>query len=160
MKIYENTRIRVTLTEEQSQRFNHSRGEILSHAMAVLGNRSERAILETETISNEDVEQETIEELTYQYLSEHCRYNLNNVLMRMYGGYRMSEGMQADVSAAKMYARSALINNPKLIEIGKKSLQLRANEEKRYRQSRANSNWKIEIIGEMPKQIGMCRYGN
>jgi hypothetical protein len=158
MKTYENARIRVTLTEEQSARFDDRRDIILSHAMSVLGNRAEAAILETETVSDAEATESAVEELTYQYLSEHCRYNLGETLMRMNGGHRMSEGMSADVSAARAYARNELLNNPSLVELGRKSLTLRAEDEKQYRRARGNSEWQIEIIGSMPKQIGMCRY--
>lgn len=158
MKTYENARIRVTLTDEQSAKWNDRRDLILSHAMSVLGNRSEAAILETETVSDDEANESAIEELTYQYLSEHCRYNLAETLMRMNGGHRMSEGMSADVSAARTYARNELLNNPDFIELGRKSLMMRADDEKQYRRARGNSEWQIEIIGLMPKQIGMCRY--
>ena len=157
MKTYENARIRVTLTDEQSQKWHDSRALILSHAMSVLGNRSEAKILETETVSDDEATVSAIEELTYQYLSEHCRYNLSETLMRMNGGHRMSEGMSADVSAARAYARNELLNNPSLVELGRKSLNLAAMHEKQYRAARGNSEWQIEIIGDMPEQIGMCR---
>ncbi len=158
MKIYENARIRVTLTDEQSARFNDRRDLILSHAMRVLGHRSELSILATETVSDDEARTETMEILTYQYLSEHCRYNLGETLMRMNGGHRMSCGMSADVDAAHAQARNELIENPALIELGRKSLADKLNLDRKYSGRIASSEWQIEIIGDMPKQIGMCRY--
>jgi len=158
MKTYENARIRVTLTDEQSAKWNDRRDLILSHAMSVLGNRSEAKILETETVSDDEATASALDELTYQYLSEHCRYSLAETLMRMNGGHRMSEGMSADVSAARAYARNELLNNPSLVELGHKSLSFAAMHEKQYRINRGNSEWQIEIIGAMPAWIGMCRY--
>jgi len=70
----------------------------------------------------------------------------------------MSEGMIADVNAAKVYARTELKNNPHLLSIGREILEKRAGDEKEYRQNKAKSEWQIEIIGDMPAQIGMCRY--
>ena len=158
MKTYENTRIRVTLTDEQSAKWNNRRDLILSHAMSVLGNRSEAKILETETVSDDEAAASAIEALTYQYLSEHCRYNLAETLMRMNGGHRMSTGMSSDVSAAKTHARNELLNNPSLVDLGRKSLSFATMHEIQYRTARGNSEWQIEIIGEMPTWIGMCRY--
>lgn len=158
MKTYENARILVSLTDEQSAKYQDCRAEILSHAMSVIGNRSEAEILETEEISDDDATEATTEELIYQYLAEHCRYNLSETLMRLRGGHRMSEGMSADVSAAEAFAALELRNNPELLDIGRKILAAAAEREQKYRRSRANSEWNIEIIGPMPAQIGMCRY--
>lgn len=157
MKIYENSKIRVTLTNDQSAKFDDCRDLILSHAMSILGNRAKAAILETETVSDAEANEAAIEELTYQYLSEHCHYDLGETLMRLNGRHRMSEGMAADVEAARAYACNELLNNPDLVELGRKSLELRAEDEKQYRRARGDSEWQIEIIGSMPEQIGMCR---
>lgn len=158
MKIYENARIRVTLTDEQSAVWNDRRDRILSQAMSILGNRAEIKILETETISDEEAIATAIEELAYQHLTEHCRYNISETLMRMKGGHMMSEGMAADVAAARAYARNELRNDPTLIEAGRAALLLRTMTEKNYRQSKGHSDWQIEITGDMPEQIGLCRY--
>lgn len=158
-KIYENAKIRVTLTDEQSLKFDDDRAFILSHAMRVLGNQSEVRLLTTETHNENDVEAAAINELTYAYLSEHHRYNMAETIMRMNGGHRMSQGMVADVEAAKMYARHEMINNPeRTITIGTRALELETDDEIQYRNRFANSTWDIQVIGEMPEQIGMCRY--
>jgi hypothetical protein len=72
----------------------------------------------------------------------------------------MSEGMQRDVSAATVYATTELRENPNhpAISDARESIINRIEVEKKYRESRANSDWEIEIIGTMPSQIGMCRY--
>lgn len=51
-----------------------------------------------------------LENLTYEALTEPggCRYRVSEVIMRSRGGHRMSEGMAADLDAAKAVARRSL----------------------------------------------------
>lgn len=158
-KLYENNRIRVTLTDEQSTVFNDSREKILSHAMRVLGNQSESRILKSESHGAEDVEYAALQELTYEYLSKHHRYDLTETIMRLNGKHRMSKGMIADVDAAKRYAQHRMIEDPEQAAvIGRRALDIELKSEVKYRDRFANNAWDIQIIGEMPEQIGMCRY--
>ncbi len=159
MKTYENRTIRVTLTDEQSARWNDCRATILSHAMVVLGNRSEGKIVATETPTDEEIRTEAIERLRDEFILEHCRYNPCDVLMRLATGRIMSAGMWRDVETAVAHAHEEIERNPlPHLTSAREALQRRIDDEIRYRRSRANSEWNIEIIGIMPSQIGMCRY--
>lgn len=157
--VYENDRIRVVLTDEQSTAFDDSREKILSHAMRVLGNQSEARILKSEGHQEDEVKDAALRELTYEYLSGHHRYDLTETIMRFNGGHRMSKGMAADVDAAKHYAQHRIIEDPEqATAIGRRALNIELNSEIKYRGRFANNTWDIQIIGEMPEQIGMCRY--
>lgn len=162
MKIYENSRIRVTLTDEQFEQFGGGRATILSHAMVVLGNRSEAALLDVENEQPIDAEIRTsaLENIMVDYLAEHAHYNVNDILSRMMAGRIMSQGMERDIEIATAFATTELRENPNHPELAtaRESLVRRIEDEKKYRKSRANSGWQIEIIGPMPTQIGMCRY--
>jgi len=158
MKTYENERIRVILTDEQAEKWEDRRDLILSHAMSILGNRSEARILESEIVSDDEAKASALDELTYQYLAEHGRYNLNETIMRMGIGRAMPVGMWGDVNAAREYAKLELMNDPGLIELGRKFIESARFNEIQYRKGRGSSDWQIKIIGKMPKQIGMCRY--
>jgi hypothetical protein len=159
MKIYENTTIRVFLTDEQSEQWGHCRADILSHAMSVLGNRSEAALISAEPITPPEIMDRAIEDLTVNYLVDHCRYNANEVIMRMTTGRGVSGGMQRDVETARAYATSELRENPSPhLSAARNALKRLLGEEQKYRNSRARSDWRIDIIGIMPTQIGMCRY--
>ena len=158
-KLYENARISVKLTDEQSANFDNSREKILSHAMKVLGNQSEYNILSSETSTADEVEEAATKTLMYDYLSEHHSHDLTETIMRLNGGYRMSRGMSADVEAARMFAKNELINNREhAMKVGVKSIQCDHSVEMKYRNRYSGNDWNITIIGEMPEQIGMCRY--
>jgi hypothetical protein len=159
MKTYENARIRVTLTDEQSANFDDCRATILSHAMRILGNRSEVNILENEQPEEREIRNEAFDILKHEHLQEHCHYNYGELLMRMMGGHRMSDGMHRDIENANIYASEMLERNPApYLERAKQSLADRQQLELRYRHRFADQNWDIQIIGDMPEQIGMCRY--
>lgn len=158
-KIYENARIKVTLTDEQSETWDNSREKILSHAMSVLGNQSECKLMRNEVDTVDEIECAGLDALTYNYLSEHHRYNLTETIMRMNGGHRMSMGMSADVESARLYAQNELLTNREdVLRIGAESLKHTQSTELKYREQRAKTEWDIAVIGEMPEQIGMCRY--
>ncbi len=147
--------IQGTQTPEQIQR-----GLVLSDAMSILGNSSEVTILESEPITEHEIEDRVIELLTIQHLIEHCRYNVGETLMRMNDGHRMSLGMEADVEAARSWAHNKLrTNRSESMEIGKKSIIDERDRNLRYRQAKSNRDgFQIEIIGPMPSEIGLCRY--
>jgi hypothetical protein len=168
MKTFKNDTIMVTITDEiaisyeewASRRGQTLRGVILSQAMSILGNESEKKLLEHESFSEQEIEAEAMNALIFEYLSEHCRYNLAETLMRTNGGHRMPPGMAADVSAARSYAQNELSNNRReSLEIGRKSLKMDKSADLEYRTARSKRDgWEIEILGPMPSQIGMCRY--
>lgn len=181
MQTFGNNRIRVTVSDgtvngyrdraEYISRIQGSqapdqilRGLILSDAMLILGNASELKILEAlggaDAIRDMDVENTALEILIYEHLAEHGRYNLPETLMRMRGGHRMSEGMEADVYSAKLYAVRELANNPKpAMERAEKTLKYLKQCELNYRRAKSNRDgFKIEIIGPMPEHIGLCRF--
>ncbi len=176
MKIYENSKIRVTVPDEivedlqpeadrlvclqGSQNSDQIlRGLVLSRAMEVLGNRSEFKILEAEKINSDEAKKVALEYLAYEYLSNgHCRYALSEVLMRMNGGHQMSPGMAADVDVAKLYAQKRWMENPnEIMAIGHEMLLYSKNLDVSYRRKKMQSQYKIEILANLPKQIGTCR---
>lgn len=159
MKTFENGTIRVNLTDEQFESFGGGRSDILSHAMMVLGNRSESALMENETPDENDIKKTAIENLTIDFLSDHCHYNVNDIIMRMTTGRIMSQGMQRDVETARAYAEREFTENPTpALTAARESIARQIESERSYRRSRSNCGWQIEIIGVMPQQIGMCRY--
>lgn len=193
-----NARIRVTTSEEDFKKYG--RATILSDAMRQLGNASELKLIESEPITEDQVRAEAYDILVFEYLKEHCHYDLQKTLIRMHGGHRMSRGMQNDVDEARAYADGIMfpISNDQLmrrmsklmaenkgryphprelkkirlqrnldgltadaaIEAACKTLQAQRKTELGYRDHFANfrNDWKIEIIGDMPEQIGTCRY--
>jgi len=69
MPVYENSRIRVTVSNEISARFDNSRALILSQAMVILGNRSEAGLLEAEmaVITPEEIRADTATTTSERY---------------------------------------------------------------------------------------------
>jgi len=152
-----NDRLRVTLPQSEYL----GRHNVFTRAMRMMGNRSELGLLEQESIPYEELERVALECARDEYLIEHTRYGASCVLMRLYGGHRMSEGMQADVSAATTHALHELRENRSaLLSQARTALQFQRDCEINYRRHYANDcqGWKIEIIAPMPEQIGMCRY--
>ena len=175
MQTFENDRIRVTVSDELAKQYDAEyiahlqgkqtpeqilRGLVLSDAMSILGNSSEAALLESEPITGQQIEDRAIELLTIQHLIEHCRYNVGETLMRMNGGHRMSLGMAADVDAANAWARNELrTNRTESMDLGKKSIMDERERNLRYRRAKSSrEGFQIEIIGPMPSEIGLCRY--
>lgn len=124
----ENTRIKVTVTDEiwkryleegQShyQRFGDesaesiARGRLLSDAMKKLGNESEVKLLTEETghksIDYDEVFLLAKTILISEYLSENTKYN-GATELRYFGNHRLSAGMQLEVSEALAYAEGIL----------------------------------------------------
>lgn len=151
-----NDRLRVTLPGSEFV----SREQVFTVAMRVLGHRYETTMPPVEP-TDEEIEQAAFDGLMYEFLAEDCRYNLGEVIMRLRGGHKMSEGMSAAVEAAGVRARHEFRNNPAphLAE-AKQRLTDVLNLDARYHAMIAAwcPNWQIEIIGDMPDQIGMCRY--
>lgn len=159
MKIYENDRIRVKVTDEQSAAFDDNRALILSHAMRILGNRSEVALLEREEPTESEIVNEAFDIIFHEHLQQHCHYEYMSVVSRMNMGARMSDGMKRDIENARTYASSEIERNPEpYIEQARQLLDQEKQLELRYRHRFADQDWDIEIIGDMPDQIGLCRY--
>lgn len=151
-----NGRLRVTLPESNFR----SREHVFTGAMRVLGHRSELTIPVPEPTEAE-IQERAIENLTYEYLTENCRYNVGETIMRMMGGHMMSDGMAADVAAAGAAARRELRENPEpYMQEAKQQIhdQLRRDREYHENISSYCQDWKIEIIGPMPERIGTCRF--
>lgn len=151
-----NSRIRVTLPESNFR----SREHVFTGAMRVLGHRSELNIPVLEP-TDDEVRALAIENLTMKYLSENCRYNLYETLMRMIGGHIVPGGMQADIAAAIACAQLELNENPAPhIQEAKQQIHEQMRRDREYHERIASCciNWKIEIIGPMPTQIGTCEY--
>ncbi|HAM53090.1 MAG TPA: hypothetical protein DCP92_21205 [Nitrospiraceae bacterium] len=108
----ENGTLRVTLPEEEFQKIG--RHGVFDTAMRALGNRCEADLMENEGVDLSDVREAVYRQLIVSYLKEHTRYDLNEVLMRMDKGARMSEGMQYDADCAKAYAQGII--NPLSLE--------------------------------------------
>lgn len=153
-----NDTLRVTLPEAEFR----GRYDVFNRAMRTLGNRSELKLLESEMPTTDEITDRARQNMVFDYLSEHCRYNLIVTLKRMTGGHVMSPGMQRDVDAARAYADGVLSGvdaAPALSEASEQLLSERAAEmEFRVAGGRDCANWEIEIVGKMPEQIGMCRY--
>lgn len=159
----ENHTLRVTLPSDEFEKIG--RYGVFNDAMRMLGNRSEAAILKNEPVDDDEVFLLARSSLVTEWIVENGRYNTNETLMRMDGGYRMSIGMQRDVDRARAYADKimntdgdpqaidALINARAILE-RERAIELK------YRNAISTwcHGWNIEIIGEMPEQIGMCRY--
>jgi hypothetical protein len=151
-----NDRLRVTLPVSEFR----GRQDVFAAAMRVLAHRLELQIPTPEPTEAE-IQEYAIENLTHEYLVEHCRYNVGETIMRMMGGHRMSEGMAADVEAARSAARRELRENPEHhMNEARQQIQNNLDSDYQYHTSiaRCCQNWKIEIIGPMPTQIGMCRF--
>lgn len=151
----ENGRLRVTLDKFEFEKIG--RYGVFNDAMRMLGNKSEAAILEQEPIIDDKIMTQAIEIAFADYLHDHCHYNVSETLMRYDGGHRMSEGMQADVSAARSYANTHWRDYSTNAKTGLKTMR---DYELKYRRAVEGlcGGWKIEIIGAMPEWIGMCRY--
>lgn len=158
MPIFENNRIRVDLTDEQSLAWNHDRAKILSHAMQILGNRSESQCLESDVYSEEEYITEGINAFVSDYIVEKFHDNCGEILMRMRENRRLAPGMIRGITAANAIANSK--SREEIIDRGKKSIEFALKTEKSYRHRFDKNDWKIEIRGNMPEQIGMCRYKN
>jgi len=151
-----NDTLRVTLPESE---FN-GRQDVFTRAMRMLGHTSELQIPDP-PIMDQQVRDIAMQNLTYQFLAEHCHYDLSQVIARLNGGHRLSAGMQADVDAARARARAELNDNPKPhIDEAWRDLEREQSSERKYHEHIAGdcNGWKIEIIGVMPDQIGLCRY--
>lgn len=177
--IFENDRIRVTVPPiDIDEMWEHAeyaaqlqgrqtkeqalRGLVLSHAMSILGNRSELQKLESEEFTEEAIKKAALNLLFVGYLQEpgHCSYNLSELLTRVNGGHRLSPGMESTVDAARTYAVKYAGDNPvDAYKIGLEALQFSKSADVRYRTNRSRSNWEIEIKTpeNMPDQIGLCR---
>jgi hypothetical protein len=151
-----NDRITVTLPESEFKGRQHT----FTTSMRVLGHRSELRIPTPEPTTDE-IYAVAFEFLAYEYLVENCRYNLAETIMRLNGGHRMSEGMQSDVSAAQSLARVELRENPApYMAEAKRILHQKIEMDRQYHAMISGwcQNWKIEVTGTMPTQIGLCDY--
>jgi putative transposon-encoded protein len=158
MTIFENNRIRVEITDEQSAAWNHDRAKILSRAMQILGNRSESQCMESDVYTDEEYIAEGISAFVSDYLVEKFPDNCGEILMRMRENRRLAPGMVRGIAGANAFANSK--PRDEIINRGKKSIEYDIATEKNYRHRFDKNDWKIEIIGDMPEQIGMCRYKN
>jgi len=158
MKKYENKKIRVMLTEAQSSKFCDDRATILSYAMRILGNRSEIKIAANEQqIAETEIYSYAYDALVYNYLAENTTCRLEDVLYRLHGGHRLPGRMASEVAAAMAFAKTELERNPNLLKSAADDLSKFGDAENKFRSAIANTDWRIEIIGDLPRQIGSCR---
>lgn len=158
MPIFENNRIRVMLTDEQATAWGNDRAKILSRAMQILGNRSEAQCMESDVYSDEEYITRGLSAFVSDYIVEKFPDNCGEILMRMRENRRLAPGMVRGITAANAIANSK--PREEIIDRGKKSIEFDLKTEKPYRHRFDKNDWKIEIIGDMPEQIGMCRYKN
>ena len=156
MPIFENNRIRVTLTESQATAWQNDRANILSRAMQILSNRSEAALMEKDTYSDDEYIAEGIEAFFSDHIVENFPDNCGELFMRLRGGYKIPQQWQPRILEAQEIAKSK--SRQETITRGKKAIEFSTSNEKKYRHRFDKNDWKIEIIGDMPKQIGMCRF--
>ena len=142
MHTFENQKITVTITDSIYQEMKDSapitndaneleiivRGLVLSRAMEKLRHQDElQELIEKQ---NKPVPEHVVIEharkiLIEQYLEEHCKYNINEVLFRMDHNKPMSEGMHLQVEEAKAYAEGLL--SPDRDQIGKEMQEYMVN---------------------------------
>jgi len=156
MKIFENKRIRVELTEEQSARFDNDRAKILSQAMKILGNQSEAHQLEGDIFTDDECFEEGLQSYFYDVLSKHHPDDIGEIIYRLNNGHRIPQRWNMSISGAKQQASAQ--PRDEIIKRGRQAIKADQILEKKYRHRFDDSDWKIEIIGDMPEQIGMCRF--
>jgi hypothetical protein len=156
MPIFENSRIRVNLTDEWAAAWGNDRAKILSRAMEILGNRSEAQCMGSDIYTDEEYIAEGISAFISDYIVEKFPDNCGEILMRMRENRRLAPGMIRGIAGANAFANSK--PREEIIDRGKKSIEFDISIEKKYRHRFDKNDWKIEIIGDMPEQIGLCRY--
>jgi len=157
-KIYENKRIRVELTDEQAAKFDNDRGKILSRAMQILGNQSEAQQMDSDPVTENECFDEGLKSYLYDYLTEKHPDNVGEIIYRLTNGHRIPKRWAMSISGGKAKATSQQRDD--IIKRGKQAIESELILEKTYRHRFDNSDWNIEIIGDMPEQIGMCRFKN
>lgn len=158
MKIFENKRIRVKLTDEQAGKFDNDRAKILSHAMVILGNQSELNHLNQDTYTDDEYIEAGLNAFFYDQLVESHPDNVGEIIYRLENNHRIPQRWAISISGAQAHA--AAHERDEIIERGKQAIEFDQKIEKNYRGRFSKSDWNIEIIGDMPEQIGMCRYKN
>lgn len=124
MQTFQNSRIRVTVSEKTVAKFvrqitpaslgQHEtpdqavRGRILSAAMSKLGNHSELALMRNEYIENQEVIKLAHSILMHRYLVEHSKYDVGQMLFRYENDHRLSVGQSIEIDSANAYAQGLL----------------------------------------------------
>ena len=158
MKIFENKRIRVELTDEQAAKFDNDRALILSHAMKILGNQSESQLIDQDTYTDEEYFNEGVHAYFFDWLAEENPENVGEIIYRLENNHRIPRRWSMSISGAHAHASSH--TQDEIIERGRQAIKSDLAIEKKYRSRFDTSDWNIEIIGDMPEQIGTCRFKN
>ena len=150
-----NKRLEVTLPKETFEQLGRER--VFTVAMLTLGNQSELKLLRKET-SYEDYLLKTAAEAAFaDALLQNCRHDFLETIRRYHGNHRLSIGQQADIDLALSEAEKNIADPEKrqrYIDIAKGSAETELN----YRTKMSKNDWHIQIIGNMPEQIGTCRF--
>lgn len=158
MPVFENKRIRVELTDEQAAKFDNDRGKILSQAMRILGNQSEAQQLDADIYTADECFEEGLQSYFYDYLAKQHPDNVGEIIHRLNNKHRIPQRWAMSISGAKAHASAQ--PRDEILKRGKQAIEAEQTLEKKYRHRFDDSDWKIEIIGDMPDQIGMCRFKN
>ena len=158
MVVFENKRIRVELTDEQAAKFDNDRGKILSHAMRILGNQSEAQNVDSDIFTEDEYFEQGIQSYFYDDLVKKHPDHIGEIIYRINNRHRIPQRWAMSISGAKTYASAQ--PRDEIINRGKQAIEAELILESKYRHRFDNSDWKIEIIGDMPEQIGMCRFKN
>lgn len=156
MRTFENKRIRVELTDEQAAKFDNDRAKILSHAMVILGNQSESKQLDKDEYTDDEYYENGTHAFFFDHLADQHPDNVGEIIYRLENNHRIPRRWAMSISGAQAHASSH--TRDEIIERGKKAIEFDQKLEKKYRNRFNDSDWNIEIIGDMPEQIGMCRY--
>lgn len=170
-----NDRISVTIPDSTWTRYveraqgneTAARGHVLSDAMVRLAHAWERDHWTPTEASDADVRELALRILTMQYFrdgnpGETCAYDVGRLLERWDAGAMMSPGQ---IEVMKNHARAWALNNldEAALDRARANIALGDEIDRRYHEKRAmtgGDGWEIEIIGPMPSQIGLCRYGD
>lgn len=159
---FENAKIRVTIPvavwerrmAEYGATAQHVRGTILSDAMAQIGYRWTEQELRGLPEPTETECRAWAEDSIFIREIFHGQHPYSPVdIMRRIGG-NMSAGMASVVAEARKIARETVTADD--IEAARKKIvEGRARDAHFYRARGNWPGWEIEVIGELPKQIGM-----
>lgn len=158
MPIFENKRIKVELTDEQAAKFDNDRALILSHAMKIIGNQSESQLMDQDTYTDEEYFNEGVHAYFFDRLAEEHPENVGEIIYRLENNHRISQRWSMSISGAHAHASSH--TRDEIIDRGRQAIKYNQAIEKKYRSRFDKSDWNIKIIGDMPEQIGMCRFKN
>lgn len=133
--------------------YQQTRSHFLSRAMEVIGNTSELGIIKNESTDDIGVSELAKKIAIFRYLEKNGKYKTDETMLRGLGGHRMSLGMASEWNCA---INTEIQQSD--IDQARENIGLFRQAEIRYRQAKSNgSGMVIEVIGDLPEQIGFCR---